>query len=45
LIKHFDCVILKQETLLFCTLEIGVPKNSLEEVMDKIKELRGVEMI
>jgi len=44
-IKHFDCVILKQETLLFCTLEIGVPKNSLEEVMDKIKELRGVEMI
>ena len=29
---------------LFCSLEIGVPKNRLVEVLNKLKELRGVEV-
>jgi uncharacterized YigZ family protein len=44
-VKQFDCVVLKQETQLFCSLEIGVPKNKLEEVLNKLKDLRGVEMV
>ena len=43
-VKQFDCVILKQEIQLFCSLDIGVPKNRLEEVLGKLKNLRGVEM-
>ena len=43
-VKHFDCVVLKQETQLFCSMEIGVPKNRLEEVINKLKDLRGVEV-
>jgi uncharacterized YigZ family protein len=43
IVKQFDCVVLKQERQLFCSLEIGVPKNRLEEVLNKLKELRGVE--
>jgi uncharacterized YigZ family protein len=43
-VKHFDCVVQKQEMQLFCSLEIGVQKNRLEEVMNKLKELRGVEV-
>ncbi|MBK7560184.1 MAG: YigZ family protein [Chitinophagaceae bacterium] len=43
-VKLFDCVVLKQETQLFCSLEIGVPKNRLEEVVNKLKDLRGVEV-
>jgi uncharacterized YigZ family protein len=43
-VKQFDCVVLMQEMQLFCSLEIGVPKNRLEEVMNKWKDLRGVEV-
>jgi uncharacterized YigZ family protein len=41
-VKQSDCVVLKQESQLFCLLEIGVPKNKMEEVTNKLKELRGV---
>ncbi len=48
-VKQFDCVVLKQDPVnyreqLFCSLEIGVPKNRVEEVLSKLKDLRGVEM-
>jgi uncharacterized YigZ family protein len=44
IVKQFDCVMLKQEMQLFCSMEIGVPKNRLEEVMNKLNDLRGVEL-
>jgi uncharacterized YigZ family protein len=44
LVKQFDCVVLKNETQLFCSLEIGVPKKMVDEVLSKLKELRGVEV-
>ncbi|MFZ1329013.1 MAG: YigZ family protein, partial [Chitinophagaceae bacterium] len=44
IVKQYDCVIQKQETQLFCSLELGVPKNRLEEVLNKLKDLRGVEV-
>jgi putative IMPACT (imprinted ancient) family translation regulator len=43
-VKHFDCIVLKQDTQLFCSMEIAVPKNRLDEVMNKLKDLRGVEI-
>jgi uncharacterized YigZ family protein len=43
-VKQFNCVVLKQETQLFCMLETGVPKDRLNEVLFRIKDLRGVEM-
>ncbi|MGB3005587.1 MAG: YigZ family protein [Chitinophagaceae bacterium] len=43
-VKQFDCLVLKQESQLFCILEIGVPKNRLDEVLFRLKELRGVEV-
>lgn len=43
-VKQFDCAVLKQETQLFCSIEIGVPKNRLDEVLFRLKELRAVEV-
>lgn len=43
-IKHFDCTVHRQETQLFCSIDAGVPKNRLNEVLFRLKELRGVEM-
>ncbi|HEY6064179.1 MAG TPA: YigZ family protein, partial [Chitinophagaceae bacterium] len=49
IVKQFDCVVFKQDPdsyreQLFCSLEIGVPKKRMEEVLDKLKELRGVDI-
>lgn len=43
-IKQFDCVVLKQETNLFCFIEAGVPKNRQDEVIYKIRQIRGTEI-
>ncbi len=43
-VKQFDCVVLKQEMQLFCTLEIGVPKLWRDEIMNKLNDLRAIEM-
>lgn len=42
--KYFDCVVVKQETNLFCLMEIGVPRNRLDEVLFKLQDLRTVEV-
>lgn len=44
-IKQFNCVVLKQESRLFCLMETGVPKDRLNEVLFRFKELRGVELV
>ena len=43
-VKQFDCVVEKQETQLFCSMNIGVPQNWLAEVENKLNDLRGVEL-
>jgi len=43
-LKQYNCGILRQEMQLFCLLEISVPKNRLEEVLYKIKDLYTVEI-
>ncbi|MCG2617269.1 YigZ family protein [Terrimonas sp. NA20] len=44
IVKYFDCTVVKQETVLFCMMEIGIPKNRLDEVLFKLKDLRTVEV-
>lgn len=43
-VKQFDCVVQKQEMLLFCEMEVGVPMHYLEEVKNKWKDVVGVEL-
>jgi uncharacterized YigZ family protein len=43
LVKQFSCPVLEQETNLFCRLRIGVPKKWLEEVLFKLRDMKGVE--
>lgn len=44
LVKQFDCVVEKQEVQLFCSMEIGIPKIRLEEVLFKLGDLRTIEI-
>jgi uncharacterized YigZ family protein len=40
IVKQCSCTIINQEMQLFCTMTIGIPKNRLDEVLYKLKELR-----
>lgn len=42
--RQFDCQVIKQETVLFCSMEIGLPLSRLDEVLFKLGNLRGVEI-
>jgi putative IMPACT (imprinted ancient) family translation regulator len=44
IVRQFGCDIIKQESQLFCSLEIGVPKGRVNEVEFKMKELQNVEI-
>ncbi len=41
-VKHFNCSVVEQSAQLFVQLNIGIPKNRLEEVLEKLGELRDV---
>ncbi len=43
-IKRFGCIILQNETQLFCRLVIGVPKKELEACIQKLDDLHGVQI-
>jgi uncharacterized YigZ family protein len=45
IVKQLQCVITKQETQLFSTMLVGVPKSRKDEFEYRIKNLRNVEML
>ena len=44
IIKQYNCSIAEQQLQLFCAMTIGIPQNRLEEVLFKLREIRGLEM-
>jgi uncharacterized YigZ family protein len=42
IVKQCDCIVLNQEMQLFCRMQIAVPKNRLEEVLYKLKDVSDV---
>jgi uncharacterized YigZ family protein len=43
-VKRFGCMILKNEMQLFCSMVIGIPKESLDLCLEKLKDMHGVEV-
>ncbi|OQY93836.1 MAG: YigZ family protein [Sphingobacteriales bacterium UTBCD1] len=43
-IKQSGIEVLKQDMHLFCIMEIGIPKFRLEEILFRLKEVKGVEL-
>jgi uncharacterized YigZ family protein len=44
LIKQYNCRVVRQEMQLFCNMTIAVPRNRIQEVSYKLKEIRDVEL-
>lgn len=44
IIKQYNCTIINQEMGLFCSLNFGIAKNRLDQVLHKLKEMHGIEL-
>lgn len=44
IVKQYNCTVLSQELQLFSIMKIGIPRNRLEEVLYKLKDLHTVEV-
>jgi len=42
IVKQCNCTVLSQEIQLFCRINIAVPKNRLEEMLYKLKDVKGL---
>jgi len=42
IVKQFDCAVIAQDLQLFCSMEIGIPKNRLNETLFRLGDLREV---
>lgn len=43
-VKRFGCTILQQESQLFCRMVIGIPREGLENCLNKLRDLQGLEL-
>jgi uncharacterized YigZ family protein len=44
LVKQYNCRVVRQEMQLFCNMTIAVPRNRIQELSYKLKEIRDVEL-
>lgn len=44
LLKQYDCSILNRDIQLFCQIEAGIPRKKVEELLNKLNQLKGVEV-
>jgi putative IMPACT (imprinted ancient) family translation regulator len=45
LLRQFECTVGNMQNQLFSTLEAGIPRNRLDDVMYKLRDLRGIEIV
>lgn len=44
IIKQYNCTIVRQEMQLFCSMDINIPINRVDAVLNRIKETRNAEI-
>ena len=40
--KQFNCTVLSNEMQLFCNIKAGIPKNRLDDVLNRLNDLQNV---
>lgn len=45
ILKQCNCSVLEQQAQLFCKIKTGIPRNRMEEVLYKFKELHDVQLM
>ncbi|HSC36653.1 MAG TPA: YigZ family protein [Chitinophagaceae bacterium] len=42
IVKQFNCTVISQDMQLFCMMTIGIPKNRMDEVLYRLKDMQNV---
>jgi uncharacterized YigZ family protein len=45
ILKQYNCTVISQEMQLFCIITTGIPSNRVQEVLYKLKEIKGADII
>ena len=45
LVKKYNCTVINQQMDLFCTVQVGIPKHSLELIVLKFDEMKGLDVV
>jgi uncharacterized YigZ family protein len=43
-IKQYNCTILSQEMQLFCSMQVGIPVNRVDAILNRLKDFRNMEI-
>ena len=43
-IKQYNCTVIGQEMSLFCSVDFGIAKNRLDQVLHKLNDMHGIEL-
>jgi uncharacterized YigZ family protein len=43
-VKRFGCTVLENESMLFCRMVVGIPKEVLDSCLNKLQDVHGVEV-
>jgi len=44
IVKQYNCTVLSQEMQLFCSMNIGIPVNRIDPILNRLKDIRNVEV-
>jgi uncharacterized YigZ family protein len=42
IVKQFNCTVISQDMQLFCMMTVGIPKNRMDEVLYRLKDMQNV---
>ena len=43
-IKQYNCTVYKNETQLFCLVQVGIPRTKADEIVSQLQEVRNLEL-
>ena len=44
IVKQYNCTVFSQDMQLFCIISIGIPRNRAAQVLDRLRDIRNVEI-
>ena len=44
IVKQYNCTVINQEMQLFCSMTVGIPVNRVEPILNRLQDIRNVEV-
>jgi len=44
IVKQYNCSVLSQDIQLFCSMNIGIPVNRIDSILNRLNDIRNVQL-